>query len=257
MENTVAFLNEHGEKLAGTLHLPEKSADRAVIWGHCFTCSRHTTVLRDISKKLEEKGIASLRFDFSGNGQSEGDFSHTSYSRHIAEMKQAVNFLSEKGFSCFAAGGHSMGAAIAVLAAERMAAESLNIKAVCALAGRLGTGKLSQIFTRDQMEELRQTGRVSFVSRGRKLELREDFFTDMQKYDLAETVANLKIPLMVIHGDKDEVISVENALDAKKHNPCAELEIVRDADHMFLNPGHRAEIAERAAAWFLKIFSAR
>ena len=250
MEKSVAFLNEHGEKLAGTLHLPEFPTDRAVIWGHCFTCSRHTTILRDISKKLEEKGIASLRFDFSGNGQSEGDFSHTSYTRHIAEMKQAASFLSEQGFSRFAAGGHSMGAAIAVLSAERMSGETLKISAVCALAGRLGSGKISQIFSDKQMEELRQTGRVSFVSRGRKLELREDFFTDMQKYDLAAAVAGLKIPLMVIHGDKDEVIAVENALEAKERNPAIELEIIPDADHMFLNPAHRAEIAERAAAWF-------
>ncbi len=256
MEQTVAFLNEYGEKLAGTLHLPESPTDRAVIWGHCFTCSRHTTVLRDISKKLENSGIASLRFDFSGNGQSQGDFSNTSYSRHIAEMKQAVNFLLEKGFSRFGAGGHSMGAAIAVLAAERMYAEDVKIRAVCALAGRLGTGKISQIFSMEQMEELRQTGRMSFVSRGRRLELREDFFTDMQQYDLAAAVAGLKIPLMVIHGDQDEVIPVENALEAKKRNPGIELEIIHDADHMFMNPAHRDGIAERVTAWFLKILPA-
>lgn len=256
MEQTVAFLNEYGQKLAGTLHIPESPTDRAVIWGHCFTCSRHTSVLRDISKKLEDRGIASLRFDFSGNGQSDGDFSHTSYSRHITEMKQAAVFLSEQGFVRFGAGGHSMGAAIAILAAERMSSESLKIGAVCALAGRLGGGKISQLFSDEQMEELRQTGRVSFVSRGRKLELREDFFTDMQKYDLASTVANLKIPLMVMHGDKDDVIAVENALDAKKGNPAIELEIIPDADHMFMNPAHRAGIAERAAAWFSGILSA-
>ncbi len=250
MEKTVNFLNEYREKLAGTLHVPESPTDRAVLWGHCFTCSRHTSILRDISKKLEEKGIASLRFDFSGNGQSEGDFSHTSYTRHIAEMKQAMNFLSDQGFFRFAAGGHSMGAAIAVLAADRMAAKSLNIKAVCALAGRLGKGRISHLFSDEQMEELRQTGKVSFVSRGRQLELGEDFFTDMQKYDLAETVAGFKIPLMVIHGDKDEVIPVKNALEAKERNPGIELEIIPDADHMFLNPAHRAKIAERAAAWF-------
>lgn len=256
MEKIVSFLNEYGEKLAGTLHLPESPTDRAVIWGHCFTCSRHTTVLRDISKKLEERGIASLRFDFSGNGQSEGDFSHTSYTRHIAEMKQAMTFLSQHGFVRFAAGGHSMGAAIALLAADRLAGESLSIRAVCALAGRLGRGKISQLFSDQQMEELRQTGRVSFVSRGRKLELGEDFFTDMQQYDPAAAVAGLKIPLMVIHGDKDEVIPVENALDAKEGNPDIELEIIPDADHMFLNPAHRAGIAERAAAWFSEIFPA-
>lgn len=256
MEKTVNFLNEHREKLAGTLHVPESGTDRAVLWGHCFTCSRHTTVLRDISKKLEERGIASLRFDFSGNGQSEGDFSHTSYTRHIGEMKQAMTFLSDLGFVRFAAGGHSMGAAIALLAAERMAAESLNIKAVCALAGRLGSGRISQLFSDRQMEELRQTGKVSFVSRGRKLELREDFFTDMQQYDLSATVANLKIPLMVIHGDKDEVIAVQNALEAKERNPAIELEIIADADHMFLNPAHRGKIAERSAAWFSEILPA-
>ena len=71
MEHTVHFENPQGEKLAGTLHEPATPADKGVVIGHCFTCSRHTRVLRRVAVNLSEAGFATLRFDFSGNGQSQ------------------------------------------------------------------------------------------------------------------------------------------------------------------------------------------
>ena len=110
MESAVFFYNGTGKKIVGTIHMPEKTPECGVVLGHCFTCSRHTSILRDISRALVMKNIAALRFDFSGNGQSEGDFSNTTYTRHIAEMKQAVDFLGKQGISRFGLAGHSMGA---------------------------------------------------------------------------------------------------------------------------------------------------
>ena len=128
MEEAVHFKNRQGETLAGTLHLPEPPGPEGVILGHCFTCSRHTSILRETARKLTERGITALRFDFSGNGQSEGDFINTAYTRHIQEMTQARNFLSGRGITRFGLAGHSMGAAIAILAGSRME----RIEGICA-----------------------------------------------------------------------------------------------------------------------------
>lgn len=253
MEQAQFFYNDAGEKLAGSLHLPESSGaspETAFVWGHCFTCSRHTGILRDISRTLAEKGFASLRFDFSGNGQSQGDFSATSYSKHIRETEQAMLFLEEKGFSRFFLGGHSMGAAIAVLTA----AKQKKVKGVCALAGRLGSREGLQIFSQKQMRELEERGRLRFESRGRKLELDAAFFADMKQYDIPAAVKKLTVPLLVIHGDQDEIISVENARSAKEINAAVQVEIIAGADHMFLNAKHRADICTRVGKWVEKNF---
>ncbi|QTA81131.1 Serine aminopeptidase, S33-type [Desulfonema limicola] len=254
MEKTINFLNHQGEKLSGTLHEPEisldsGSTDTALILGHCFTCSRHTSILKDICKNIAAQGFSSLRFDFSGNGQSEGDFSQSSYTKHIKEMKQAVSFLRDLGIKRFCLGGHSMGAAIAVLTAL----QTENITGVCTLAGRLGSSDLSSVFTKEQLSQIQETGIMSFKSRGRSLSLSQEFFYDMQQYNLPGALKSLKIPLMVVHGDKDEIIPVQHAFQARELKHDLKLEIIPDADHMFMNQKHRALIADSISKWFMDI----
>ncbi|MFP4347791.1 MAG: alpha/beta hydrolase family protein [Thermodesulfobacteriota bacterium] len=249
---SVHFFNEAGEKIAGTLHMPDESTNCGVVLGHCFTCSRHISIIREISTVLAETGMAALRFDFSGNGQSEGDFSHTSYSKHIGEMEHAVRFFAEQGYTRFGLAGHSMGAAVAVLAGARLK----DVSGVCALGGRMAGKESAPFFGKEKMEELRRTGRLHFESRGRGLELKENFFTDLQKYDLRETVRNFNPPLLVVHGDQDEIIPVENAREVESLNPDVDVEIVSGANHMFSDPDHRRHIAETVAEWFRNRFEA-
>ena len=249
MEKNVYFFNHQGEKLSGTLHKPDLPSDTAFILSHCFTCSRHTSILRDICKKLESKGITGLRFDFSGNGQSQGDFSQSSYTKHINEMKQAVSFLSDMGIIRFGLGGHSMGAAIAIFTAL----QTENIIGICTLGGRLGTSSIADLFTKEQLNQMQQTGIMSFKSRGRSLQLSKRFFLDMQQYNLPAALQVLKIPLMIVHGDHDEIISVQNAFQTKKIKPDSTLEIISGADHMFMNSKHRSQIADSITKWFMDI----
>jgi uncharacterized protein len=246
METPVEFRNADGERIVGTLHRPDSPSEAGVVLGHCFTCSRHTSILRDISRRLRDDGIAALRFDFSGNGQSEGDFARTTYTRHIDEMRRAAEMLRDEGCVRLGLAGHSMGAAIAVLAG----AELPGVRGVCALAGRLAGLDPTLIFNGVQLEELRQTGRVHFQSRGRELTLGREFFEDARRYDLPEIAASLPAPLLVVHGDQDEIIPVQNAYEARSRNPDVELFILPGADHMFGDPAHRRKIADRVARWF-------
>ncbi|PNV85689.1 MAG: osmotically inducible protein C, partial [Desulfobacteraceae bacterium] len=117
MQKQIQFSNHWGETLAGTFHVPTEDCRRGIILGHCFTCSRHTKILRDLSLALVEEGFKVLRFDFSGNGQSEGNFAESIYSKQISDMKVAASFMSTEGVSWFGLAGHSMGAMVALLAA--------------------------------------------------------------------------------------------------------------------------------------------
>jgi esterase/lipase len=247
MEEPIHFFNQRGEKLAGTLHQPKQHDGCGVVFGHCFTCTRHTRIIREMCDALAAENFMALRFDFSGNGQSEGEFAKSTYSKQIAEMKEATGFILGKGVRRLGLAGHSMGAVIAVLTAARIE----TVKAVCTLAGRLTGLNASNFFSRRQIKELEDTGKVAFTSRGRSLQLSTDFFADAKQYDLAGTMKSLKMPLMVVHGDADEIIPVKDAYLAKTLNPeHMELAVISGADHMFSNEVHRSQTVKLVVKWF-------
>ncbi len=247
MEQPVHFYNHQEEKLAGTLHLPDEFEGGGVVFGHCFTCSRNTRIIRHICSDLAAEGFIALRFDFSGNGQSQGDFGASTYSKQIADIQSAVDIIADKGADWIGLAGHSMGAVIAILTAARMN----RVKAVCALAGRLSGLNATHFFSKPQLKELHDTGRVSFRSRGRPLQLSTAFFADAEQYNLPETLKSLQAPLLVVHGDHDEIVSVEDAYLAQELDPInTKLAIIPDADHMFSNDEHRLKTSKLVVKWF-------
>ncbi len=252
MQQQIQFPNHYGEKLAGTFHVPTEDSRRGIILGHCFTCSRHTRILRDVSQALVAGGFKVLRFDFSGNGQSEGNFSESSYSKQIAEMKSAASFMSAEGISWMGLAGHSMGAMVALLAA----AEMDKVRAVCTLAAKATALHTTHFLNSGQLQELQRAGRVSFASRGRNLELTQAFFADATKYELSNIMPSLHQPWLVVHGDQDEIIPLEDAHRLYQYRPDhTELAIVKGADHMFSQDKQRQEIAERVVKWFKELAS--
>jgi pimeloyl-ACP methyl ester carboxylesterase len=247
MEEPIHFYNQQGEKLAGTLHQPDEHNGCGVVFGHCFTCTRHTRIIREACDALAAEKFLTLRFDFSGNGQSEGEFSKSTYSKQIAEMKEAAGVILGKGVRRLGLAGHSMGAVIAVLTTARIE----TVKAVCTLAGRLTGLNASNFFSRRQIKELEDTGRMAFTSRGRSLQLSTEFFADAKQYDLTGTIKSLKTPLLVVHGDADEIIPIKDAYLAKLLNPeYMELAVIPGADHMFSNEVHRSQTVKRVVKWF-------
>ena len=145
-----------------------------------------------------------------------------------------------------------MGAMVALLAASKMD----NIKAICTLAAKASALQSFHFLSQDQIQALQRTGRVNFISRGRNLELTEAFFADAAQYDLSSIMPSLSQPLMVVHGDMDEIIPVENAyrlLQYKKVN--TELAIIAGADHMFSQDEHRREVAQKVTKWFKGLVS--
>ena len=247
MERPVHFKNPQGEQLAGTLHLPDTATDRGIVLAHCFTCSRHTGILRQLGHDFAKSGFLVLRFDFSGNGQSEGNFTQSTYTKQISEMKIACDIISSRGVSHIGLAGHSMGAVIALLTAV----EIKKAKAVCTIAGRLSGMTATRFLNRAQQNELDQTGRVAFTSRGRQLMLTRDFFSDAGRFDLPALISGLKIPLLIVHGDQDEIIPVDEAYIPRNPGPeKTEMAIISGADHMFSNRDHRESVSRQIVTWF-------
>jgi len=252
VQQQVRFHNLQGENLAGTIHWPDQPNDIGIVLGHCFTCSRNTGILRQIARDAATRGITVLRFDFSGNGQSEGHFSSSTYSKQIAEMQTAVKYLTAKGVRRLGVAGHSMGALISVLTAGR----SDVIQAVCAIAGRLSGVNAAHFLNQRQKATLNSTGAVTFQSRGRNLSLTDAFFSDADDFDLPEILKNLKSPLLVVHGEADEIIPVSEAYKARElKGSRVKLAIIPQADHMFSNAAHREAVSRIVVDWFEEQFN--
>ncbi len=247
MEEQIRFKNHLGETLAGTLHRPQRNTNRGVVLGHCFTCTRHTAILRRLAEDLAAAGFIALRFDFSGNGQSEGDFSQSNYSKQIAEMQTAAGLVAESGADWIAMAGHSLGGLISFLSAS----QSDIPRAVCVIGSRLSSMRATHFLSSAQKEILEKSGEVSFTSRGRFLTITEEFFADASGFDLPGMLSSFDRPLLMIHGDQDEIIPVAEAHRAHDASGGrARLEIISGADHMFGNEQHRSEASRLATTWF-------
>jgi putative redox protein len=247
METKIQFTNDRGENLVGNLHTPDRTIRYGIVLGHCFTCSRHTGILRQICQDLTLAGAAALRFDFSGNGQSEGRFEQSTYSQQISEMKTAIAYLQAEGVERIGLAGHSMGAVIALLTSVQVP----QAKAICCMAGRLSGMDPERFLTRGQQDELQRQGRIRFTSRGRDLQMTSGFFADAEQFNLAQTIKRLRAPLLIVHGDQDEIIPVDEAHRAHGLNSAyIQLEIVAGADHMFSRAEQRRAIASTVVAWF-------
>ena len=247
MVEQIHFDNQWGEKLAGTLHVPKANEGRGVVLGHCFTCSRHTGILRQLADDLSREGFMTLRFDFSGNGQSEGVFTESTYSKQISEMQTATDFLAARGAGWIGVAGHSMGGLISFLTAAR----TDGIMAVCALASRLTGIRATHFLSREQRGTLQRTGEVFFSSRGRSLKLTGEFFSDADNFNPVDLFKAFHKPLLVVHGDMDEIIPVEEAYKVRDlSSDRVDLEIVPNADHMFSREEDRRDISRFVASWF-------
>ncbi len=249
MERQIQFENHLGETLAGTLHQPDGPSVGTVVAGHCFTCSRHTGVLRRICSDLCVAGFTALRFDFSGNGQSQGVFEASTWSKQIAEMEAAITLMKAEGARWIGVAGHSLGAAIALLVARQMP----TVAAVCRIAGRVSAARPMHFLTPSQQETLSQNGQVAFTSRGRQLTINRNFFDDARRYDLEAATRALQTPMLVVHGDADEIIPVSEARLAQAANPdWVALNIVPGGDHMLARPDLQQQVARNVVDWFCR-----
>ena len=242
----VRFDNHVGEKLAGTMEEPAHPTGWGVVLGHCFTCSRHTRILSDISAAMADTGHIVLRFDFSGNGQSEGDFSQSTYSKQITELGCATDYIRTAGASHVILAGHSMGGTVALMAAALLK----GIHGVIALS--VGSTLLhpGRVLSEKEQTVLFKQGTVPFSSRGRDLTLTTDFFEDAEGYDLPGSVSKIRCPVLLIYGGRDAMIEPDAGRILKDARPTnTEVFTVDEADHMFVADRSRRVVVEHIVEW--------
>ena len=239
------FPNARGQTLAALLHRPAGEPGAVALFAHCFTCGKDNLAAKRIAETLAERGIAVLRFDFTGLGASEGEFANTDFSSNIADLVAAADHLRRTERAPALLVGHSLGGA-AVLAAAGQIPEA---RAVVTIAAPSDPGHVTGLF-KDQVADIRAEGEHEVVLAGRPFRIRREFLDDVAEQMLLARVKDLRKALLVLQSPTDDTVGIDNATRiflAAKH-PKSFVSLA-DADHLLTRRADALYAAHVIAAW--------
>ncbi len=241
----VTFTGSLGDELAARLDLPAGEIHAFALIAHCFSCSKEQLATARISTELAKRGIAVLRFDFTGLGSSQGEFANTDFSSNVQDLVKAADYLRQTYEAPKILIGHSLGGA-AVLAA---AGEIPEARAIVTVGAPASTEHVVKNFEAE-VDKIEADGQATVNLVGRPFLIRKEFLDDVRGQDLLDKVAHLKRPLLVLHSPTDEVVGIDNArqiYEAAKH-PKGFIAL-DGANHLLTNRGDAAFASEIIAAW--------
>ncbi len=234
-----------GAQLAAHLDSPLDEPRAYALFAHCFTCSKDLKGARWISQALACRGIAVLRFDFTGLGESEGDFADTNFSSNLEDLVAAANFMRDRYRAPQILIGHSLGGA-AVLAVTHRVPEAL---AVVTVGAPSETSHLSETLVRIAPGlEARDEAEVELA--GRRFVIRKQLLDDLEGHKLHDAIANLGRALLVMHAPTDAIVGIDHAarIYAAARHPKSFISL-DDADHLLSKERDARYAAELLAAW--------
>lgn len=242
----VSFPNRAGEPLAATLDLPDAAAPHAfALYAHCFTCGRKLKSAVHIARALADRGVAVLRFDFTGVGESAGDFAQTTLATNRDDLLAAAAWLAERHQAPRLLLGHSLGGAAALLTAPALP----SVAAVAVLATPSEPSHLGGVLA-DKRAEALATGEAELNLAGRPYRLRPAFFADLEATRLRDAVRALDRPLLILHAPGDPVVEVRHAaaLFRAARHPKSFVALA-GGDHLLLDERDARHAGEIIAAW--------
>jgi uncharacterized OsmC-like protein/alpha/beta superfamily hydrolase len=239
----VEFPNAKGQTLAARLDQPDGTARAYALFAHCFTCDKTAKAAVRISRALAELGVAVLRFDFTGLGESEGELSD--FSADVQDLIFAAQHMESLGHAPALLIGHSLGGSAALAAAS----EIPSAKAVATIGAPGDVDHVLRLLG-DDLARIEAEGEAEVKIGGRPFTIGRDFVDDARMQDLPDRVAHLRRALLVLHSPVDAVVGIDNAtkifLAARHPKSFVSLD---HADHL-LTRGEDADYAATViAAW--------
>lgn len=241
----VEFDNQDGQKLSGILDQPNGVAIGYALFAHCFTCSKNLKAASNIASALNDAGIAVLRFDFTGLGQSEGEFADTNFSSNVADLLAAADFLARDHEAPLILVGHSLGGT-AILQA---AAQIDSAVAIATIASPSEPAHVAKMFS-GSAEDLREHGEATVDLGGRPFRMKQQFLDDLERQNVGSTIGSLRKALLIMHAPLDDIVEIDNASSlfvAAKH-PKSFVSLDR-ADHLLSRPEDSQYAGRVLAAW--------
>lgn len=235
-----------GGDLVARLERPDDEPRAYALFAHCFTCSKDLKAVSRISRGLIERGFGVLRFDFTGLGESSGEFAATNFSTNLQDLLAAVDFLRRQFRAPELLVGHSLGGA-AVLA---VASDVPEAKAVATIGAPSDTGHLRETLIA-QAPELEQHDEAEVSLAGRRFRIRRQLLDDLDQERVLAAVRDLRGSLLVLHSPVDRVVDIEHArrIYEAAHHPKSFVSLDK-ADHLLLDdPADARYVADVLASW--------
>ncbi len=235
MKEKLFFKNSKGNKLCGILSNPTSSKEKPIIiLCHGFSTNKDANTYMRLEKTLNDKEISTFRFDFYGHGESEGKFEDITISEAVDDVLNAIKFIRDLGYKMTGLFGSSFGGMASIIAASKT-----NGLFVLALKSPVSDylGKIIAEERKVRINEWKKRGVIEFTSRssGAKRRLKYIFFEDSKKNVGHKAAKKIKIPTLIVHGDKDESVPIEQSKKTASLIRNCKLEIIKGADHRYTN----------------------
>ena len=241
----IEFAGSTGEALAARLEVPGGDPRGFAVFAHCFTCSKDSKAASRISRALTGAGIAVLRFDFTGLGDSDGDFSNTNFSSNIDDLVAAAQYLEREHGAPSLLIGHSLGGAAVIAAAERLP----SVRAVATIAAPSEPSHVAALFDAAR-ESITTEGEADVQLAGRTFRIRRQLLDDLAAQPQHDRIAGLDRALLVLHSPLDDIVGIDNAreiFEAARHPKS--FVALDGADHLLTAASDATFAASTIAAW--------
>ncbi|HED38702.1 MAG TPA: alpha/beta fold hydrolase, partial [Ignavibacteria bacterium] len=176
------------------------------IFAHCFTCTKNLSAIGNISNALTKHRIAVLRFDFTGLGDSEGNFTDTNFSSNVSDLISAADYIVKNYTAPQILIGHSLGAAAALLAAGKIP----SLKAVVTIGAPFEPSHIMKLI-KDDVKKIEETGKATVSIGGRPFEIKKQFLDDLLENKEEDKITRLKTSLLILHSPQDKIVNINNA----------------------------------------------
>ncbi|KAI3443624.1 hypothetical protein Pfo_000289 [Paulownia fortunei] len=240
MQQKITILNKRGEKLVGVLH--ETGSTKIVVLCHGFCSSKENNTMVNLAVVLENEGISAFRFDFSGNGESEGSFQYGNYSSEAEDLRAVIEYFTGVNRLTVAVLGHSKGGNVVLLYASKYH----DIGAVVNVSGRYDLKRgIEERLGEKFLERLKKDGYIDVKTRTGVVDYQvtEESMMERLNTNMHEACFSIdgRCRVLTVHGSADEIIPVEDALEFAKIIPNHRLQIIEGADHGYSS--HQDELA--------------
>ncbi len=245
----ISFNNNEGLKLSANLEFPADNNPKAwCLFAHCFTCGKSIKSVKSISRALTSQGFGVLNFDFTGLGNSEGDFAETNFSTNIEDLVSAYQFLEKEYESAQIIIGHSLGGAAVLCAASEMP----GVKAVVTIGAPYDPLHVQNLL-QENIEEIKEKGEAVVDLGGRPFTIKKQFLDDLEASGRTKHIHNLKKALLVMHSPQDEIVGIENArlIYEEAMHPKSFISL-DGADHLLLKEADANYAGTVLASWALR-----
>ncbi len=241
----VDFPNAQGDILSGALEMPDSEPAYYALFAHCFTCSKDIAAASRIARGLAAEGVAVLRFDFTGLGNSDGDFANTNFSSNLEDLISAAEYLEKNYAAPAVLIGHSLGGAAVMAVANSIP----STRAIVTIGAPATADHIEHLLKKDKDRILDENKAV--VSLGnREFTIKKQFLQDIAQHNTVDHIAGLGKPLLILHSPVDELVSIDEAAKiytAARH-PKSFISL-DNADHLLSRKADSEYVSKVVAAW--------